>query len=101
MAFGIVLPCIDEEAVQAAENSKEERRRKQGEAQFGLAGDGGDEDSGGEEDADGDLFGEAVSAAGGMDQDEVAEDQAAEDEIEMDCVWRESKQERGEGHGGQ
>ena len=55
-----VLPGVDEEAVEAAESGEEKCGGEQGEAEVGAAGDGGDEGGGGEEEADGDLFGEAV-----------------------------------------
>jgi hypothetical protein len=56
-----VLPGVDEEAVEAAEAGEEKSRRQKGEAKIGAASYGGDEGRGGEEDADGDLLGEAVS----------------------------------------
>ncbi len=55
-----VFPGVDEEAVEAAEGGEEDGRREQVEAEIGQAGYGGDEGSGGEEDAYGDLFGQAV-----------------------------------------
>jgi hypothetical protein len=64
----LVLPCVDEETVQAAEGGEEDCGRQQSDSQAGLAGDGGDEDGCGEEDANGDLFGEAVRATGGVDE---------------------------------
>ncbi len=79
-----VLPGVDEEAVEAAESGEEECGGKQGEAEVGAAGDGGDEGGGGEEEADGDLFWKAVGASSGVDEDEVADDEGAEDEVEVD-----------------
>ncbi len=55
-----MLPGIDEEAVQAAEKREEQRCGEQDGAQSGFAGDGGDEGGGGEEDADGELLGNAM-----------------------------------------
>src|ERR1700677_4415032 len=86
-----VFPSVDEEAVEAAECGEEESCRKQGKAQVGSAGHCGDEDGGGEEDADGELFREAMggflySGSGGrsgVDEDEVTGQQASEDEVEM------------------
>lgn len=49
-----------------------------------MAGDGRDEDCSGEEDSDGDLFGKAMGAASDMDEDEISEEQAAQDEVKMD-----------------
>jgi hypothetical protein len=65
-----------------------------------LSGYGGDEGGGGEEDADGDLLGQTVSAARGVYEDEVSEDQAAEDEVEADGFGFEAGKEQGEGNGG-
>jgi hypothetical protein len=79
-----VLPGVDEEAVEAAQSCEENRKRKQGEAKAWAAGDGGNEGGRGEEEADGDLLREAVSAAGGVNEDEVPGEQAAEDEVELD-----------------
>lgn len=97
---GGVLPGVDEEAVEAAERGEEECGREQGEAKLRLAGYGGDEGCGGEEDADGNLLGHAVGelllglgAACNVDEDEVAEDQPAEDEIEMDRTGLEAGKE--------
>src|ERR1700679_4171849 len=87
---GRVFPCVDEEAVEAAECGEEESCRKQGKAQVGSAGHCGDEDGGGEEDADGELFREAMGGflygsggRSGVDEDEVTGQQASEDEVEM------------------
>jgi hypothetical protein len=52
-----MLPCIDEEAIEAAEGGEEDRCGKQGKAEVGSTSYCGDEDGGGEEDADGDLLG--------------------------------------------
>ena len=57
-----MFPGVDEEAVEAAEDGEEDGGREQIEAQIGTAGDGGDEGGGGEEEADGDFFGEAMGA---------------------------------------
>jgi hypothetical protein len=66
-----------------------------------MEGDGGDEGGGGEEDADGDLFGEAMSAAGGVDENEVAEEESAEQEVKVDGFGGEPEKERGESYGGE
>jgi hypothetical protein len=79
-----VLPGVDEEAVEAAESCEQNRKRKQRDAEIGTAGDGGNEGGCGEEEADSDLLREAVSAAGGVNENEVPGEQAAEDEIEVD-----------------
>jgi hypothetical protein len=79
-----VLPGVDEEAVEAAESCEENRKREQRDAEVGTTGDGGNESGRGEEEADGDLLREAVSAAGGVNEDEVTGEQTAEDEIEVD-----------------
>ena len=49
-----------------------------------MAGNGRKEDRSGEEDSDGDLFGKAMGAAGDVDEDEISEEQAPENEIKMD-----------------
>ena len=94
--LGIVLPCINKEAVEAAKRGQKKRRRQQREAQLGPARDRGNEGSGGKEDADGDLLGKAMGAAGGVDEDEVSEEQAAEDEVEVDRLGGETEQQRRE-----
>jgi len=103
-----MFPGIDEEAVQAAECGKEERRRKQDEAQVGAAGDSGDEDGGAKEDADGDLLGQTMGyllradgAGGGVNEDEVAGEKASKDEVEMQCGGFEAGKESGQGEGGE
>jgi hypothetical protein len=67
-----------------------------------VAGDGGDEDGGGEGDAYGQLFGEAVVGGGGsgVDEEEPAEDQGAEYGVEAKGFERECGEERGDGEGG-
>ena len=42
-----VLPCVDEEAVEAADGGEEDGVRQQQQAEFWMARDGGDEDGGG------------------------------------------------------
>lgn len=44
-----VFPCIDEEAIEAAERSKEQREGEQARAEVGTAGNGGYERCSGEE----------------------------------------------------
>ncbi len=53
----LVFPRKDEEAVEAAEGGEEKCGGEQGQTEVDVAGDGGNEDGGGEEEADGDLFG--------------------------------------------
>jgi hypothetical protein len=86
-----VFPGVDEEAVEAAEGSEEEGVGEQGYAEVGSSGDGGYEGGGGEEEADGDLLGKAVSDLlpgcsvwCGVDEHEVTDDEGCEDEIEVD-----------------
>jgi len=79
-----VLPGVDEEAVEAAQGCEENREREQGDAEVGPAGDGGNEGGRGEEEADGDLLWETVSAASGVNEDEVTGEQAAQDEVQVD-----------------
>jgi len=81
-----VFPVVDEETVQAAEEGEECCRGKEVGAKLRSAGDGGDEDGGREEEADGDLLGEAVGAAGGVDKDEVSGEERAENEVEANGV---------------
>jgi hypothetical protein len=61
-----VLPCVEVEAVEHADAGEECGGRKQGELEPGCASYGGDEDSGGKEDAYGKLFGEAAGEVGGQ-----------------------------------
>jgi len=96
-----VLPCVDAEAVEAAERGEEKRGGKKGGTEIGAAGDGGDEGGGGEADANGDLFRQAVRAVGCVDEDEVGEDRRAEDEVEMNRRGFEMREERGECDGGE
>jgi hypothetical protein len=60
-----VLPGVDEEAVEAAEEGEEQGRGQEESTEGGVARDGGDEDGGGEEDADGELFGETAAEGWG------------------------------------
>ncbi len=108
MAGEGMLPCVDEEAVEAAEGGEEERRREQSEAQGGTPGYGGDEDGGGEEDTYGDLFGEATccrSRGGcawcGVNEDEIAGEETTENEIKMQRGGFELGEKRGQGDGGE
>ncbi len=69
-----------------------------------LSGDGREEDGDGEEEAYGDLFGEAAAgradgAERGVDEDEVGEEKGAEDEVEAKGCRGESWDEPGEGGG--
>jgi len=82
-AFGAMLPGIDQETVECAKGSKEESWQKQGKAKRGIAGDSGDERGGCKEKTNCELLRQAMSAAGGVNQDEVAEGQSAQDEIEV------------------
>jgi hypothetical protein len=102
-----VFPGIDEEAVEAAERSEEQGEGEQRRAEVGTAGDGGDESCGGEEEADGNLFGKAVgnllqcrSAARGVDENEVGGDEASEDDVEVDGFGFEVGKKESEGDGG-
>jgi hypothetical protein len=95
-----MLPCVDEEAVEAARSREEDREREQGEAKVGTASHGGNEGGCGEEEAYGDLLWETVSAAAGVNEDEVAAKQAAEDEIEMDGLGFKVRKKSCEGDGG-
>ena len=76
---GGVLPCVDEEAVEAAERGEEECRWKQGEAELRLASYRRDEGGGSEEDAYGDLLGQAVCAACGVPTHIPADDELVPD----------------------
>jgi len=102
-----VLPGVDEEAVEAAEGGEEERCGEKREAKVGAAGYGGDEGRGGEEDADGDLFGQAVGgssgdeAGGDVDEDEVTGEQDSQDEVEVDGLGGEAGKKDCEGDGGE
>jgi hypothetical protein len=60
-----VLPGVQEEAVEGADGGEEEEGRDEGGAKLWGSGEGGDEDGGGEEQTDGELFGKAVGVGGG------------------------------------
>ena len=95
----VVFPGIDEEAVEATEGCEEECGGEQSQSEVGAAGDGGDEGCCGEEEADGDLFGEAVGATRCVDEDEVGGDEGSEDQLEVDGCGFEAGKERCEGDG--
>src|ERR1700679_1236444 len=97
----IVLPCVDVEAIEAAERGEEQRGGEQRGAKVRTARDGGDEGCSGEAEADGDLFGQAVRAVGCVDEDEVGKDRRAEDEIEMDGGALKLREEQSERQGGE
>jgi hypothetical protein len=59
-----MLPRVKEETVERAECGEEKRDGQEIKAQLWQARDGGDEDGGGEEEADGELFGQTVGAVG-------------------------------------
>jgi hypothetical protein len=96
-----VFPGVDEETVEAAEGGEKDCGRKKRQAEVGTAGDGGDEGGGCEAEAYGDFLGESMGAVEGMDDDEVAADQASEDEIEVDGLGLEARKEQREGDGGE
>jgi hypothetical protein len=95
-----VFPRVDEEAVEAARGSEEDREREQGDAEVGTAGYGRNEGGRGKEEADGDLLWKSVSAGGGVNEDEVPGEQAAQDEIEMDGLSFKTRKKKCEGDGG-
>lgn len=70
--FWIVFPCINEEAIETAKTREEKRGGQQGNAQFRSPGNRRDEDRSSKEDADRNLFREAVSAASDMNQYEIS-----------------------------
>jgi hypothetical protein len=77
-----MFPVVDEETVEAAECCEECCEGEQRDAEVWTPGYGGC----GEEEADGDLLWKAVSAAGCVYEDEVADEQAAEDEVEVNSL---------------
>jgi hypothetical protein len=94
-----VLPRVDEEAVKATDYGEEKSRCDESHAEIRAARDGGDEGSGGETDSNGELFGEAVRAAGCVDNDEVAKDESAEDEVQVDALRGDVWEKKGEDDG--
>ena len=62
---GRVLPGVEEEAVEGAGGGEQKGDGQEVEAELGKTGDGGDEDGGGKEDADGEFFGQAMCAVAG------------------------------------
>jgi hypothetical protein len=96
-----VLPGVDEKAVEATEGGEEKRGREKRQTEIGTTGDGGDEGSGGEAEAYGDFLGKSMGASGGVDENEVATDQASEDEIEVDGFGVEAGEKSREGDGGE
>src|SRR6478672_10296685 len=94
-----MLPCIDKEAVEAAESSKQKHRWKQDSAQQGFARDRWNKNSSRKADTDRDLLWQTVRALRRMDHHKVAEDQHAEDEIKMNCFLRETRKKRCQNNG--
>lgn len=78
----IMFPGVDKEAVEAAENGEKECKGKQRKAEIGASSDCRDEDCRSEKDANGDFLRKAMGASGGVDHDEVANNQTSKDEIE-------------------
>jgi hypothetical protein len=97
----VVFPGVDEEAVEAAESSEEKCGGKQVQAEVGTAGYRGDESGCGEEEANGDLFGKAMGAGRGMDDDEVADDEDTEDEVKANGFGFEVRKKGCESDGGE
>jgi hypothetical protein len=91
-----MLPGVDEEAIQAAEDREQNGRGEENGPECWQAGDGGDEDGGGEEDADGKLLGKTPGVGGGVNEDEVSEEHRAEDEVEAERRCGEMREQRGE-----
>jgi hypothetical protein len=61
-----VFPEIEEEAVEGADGCEEKKGRDERGAKLWSSGEGGDEDGGGEEEADGEFFGESVGIGCGQ-----------------------------------
>jgi hypothetical protein len=73
-----VFPGVNEEAVETAEGGEEESGWEQRQTEIRAASDSGNEGRGGEAETYGDLFGEAIGAVCGVDENEVAGDEASE-----------------------
>ena len=78
-----VLPGVEIEAVERAGGGEKKGDGQKVEPELRQARDGGDEDGGREEDADGELFGETVCAVAGqrarVDDEEPCAEQRGED----------------------
>jgi hypothetical protein len=89
-----VLPRVDKEAVYDEQCGQQKCLREQNEPGPEVAGDGWDKRGSGEKDADGQFLWHAITgnlAASTLDvdQDEIAKDSSAENDVEMQRVWRE------------
>jgi hypothetical protein len=96
-----MLPCIDVEAVETAEGGEEESTWEQRQTEIRASSDSGNEGRGGEAEPYGDLFGKAMGAARGVDENEVAGDEASEDQVEVDGFGFEVGKKHREGDGGE
>jgi len=112
-----VLPGVEAEAVESADAGEEEGGGKKGwadpigepaeDVDGGGCGrgarDGGDEDSGGEEDAYGEFFRKAASVAAGgrmgVDEEHPGGEERGEESVEMERAGIEMVKQCGEGYG--
>src|SRR5215831_18118423 len=90
-AMARVLPGVKIEAVEGAGSGEQKRDGQEIEAQLWKARDGGDEDRGGEEDADGEFLGQAVCAVARqrtrVDDEEPCAEQRGEQRVNARRVW--------------
>ena len=63
--------------------------------------DGWDEDGGGEEEANGEFFGEALEAGSGVDEEEPGGEEDSEGGVEVECGGIEAMEGEGERYGGE
>jgi len=90
---------MDEEAIEAADGRENRCVRKHFEAELREARYRGDEGGGGEEDADGDLLGQAMVAGVDVNEEEPDEEEHAQDCVEFQRVQQEVSEQCSEGDG--
>src|ERR1700743_2789438 len=99
-----VLPRVEIEAVEGAGGGEKKGDGQKVEAELRQARDGGDEDGGRKEDADGGLFGEAVGAVAGqgarVDDEKPGAEQCGEKRVEAHGMRVNPAQQSDEGTGG-
>jgi hypothetical protein len=89
-----VLPGVDTKAIEGTDGGEENSVREQRKAKLRMTGDGRDEDGGGEEDADGKLFGKAVRGRGaGVDEQKPAGEERGKDGVEAEGLGMEAGKE--------
>jgi hypothetical protein len=99
-----MLPGVEEEAVERAGGGEKKRDRQEIETKLRKARDGRDEDGGGEEDADGEFFGETMSVVAGkrtrVNDEEPCTEQRGQQRVEAHGMRVQTAQQGDEDAGG-